>query len=74
LGQISWRFTYLCWNIPSYEKIGDVDSAQGDLPSALSSYKEGLQIRQKLAARDPGNAQWQTDLVISQWKLAVVLE
>jgi hypothetical protein len=36
--------------------------------------KEDLQIRQKLAARDPGNAQWQTDLVISLWKLAAVLE
>ena len=58
----------------SYSKIGDVQSAQGDLPAALSSYKEDLQIAQKLAARDPGNAQWQTDLVISFWKLAVVLE
>jgi hypothetical protein len=51
-----------------------VQSAQSELPAALSSYKEALQIAQKLAARDPGNAQWQTDLVISFWKLAAVLE
>jgi hypothetical protein len=58
----------------SYNKIGDVQSAQGDLTSALSSYKQGLDIRQKLAARDPANAQWKTDLVISLWKLASTLE
>ena len=58
----------------SYEKIGDVQSALGDLTSALSSYKQGLDIRQKLAARDPTNAKWKTDLVISPWKLASTLE
>jgi tetratricopeptide (TPR) repeat protein len=58
----------------SYERIGDVQSAQGDLTSALSSYQQGLDIRQKLAARDPANAQWKTDLVISLWKLASTLE
>ena len=42
----------------SYNKIGDVQSAQGDLPSALSSYSKGLEIREKLAARDPANRQW----------------
>jgi hypothetical protein len=51
-----------------------VQSAQGDLSSALSSYKHGLEIRKKLAARDPANAQWKTDLVISLWKLASILE
>jgi tetratricopeptide (TPR) repeat protein len=39
----------------SYERIGDVQRAQGDLTSALSSYQQGLDIRQKLAARDPAN-------------------
>ena len=58
----------------SYEKIGVVQSAQGDLNSAFSSYKQGLDIRQKLAARDPANAQWKTDLVISLVKLASMLE
>ena len=58
----------------SYDRIGDVQRAQGDLPSALSSYKQDLEIAQKLAARDPANAQWKTDLVISLWKLASILE
>jgi tetratricopeptide (TPR) repeat protein len=49
----------------SYNKIGDVQSAQGDLPSALSSYKQDLEITQKLAARDPANAGWQRDLGVS---------
>jgi hypothetical protein len=40
----------------------------------LSSYKQDLEIVQKLAARDPANAQWETDLVISLWKLASILE
>ena len=51
-----------------------MQSAQGDLSSALSSYKQGLEIREKLAARDPANARWKTDLVISLWKLASILE
>ena len=58
----------------SYNKIGDVQSAQGDLPSALSSYSKGLEIREKLAARDPANRQWKTDLVLSLWRVASVLE
>jgi hypothetical protein len=37
----------------SYNKIGEVQRAQGDLLSAMSSYKQSLEIRQKLAARDP---------------------
>jgi tetratricopeptide (TPR) repeat protein len=49
----------------SYEGIGDVQRAQGDLASALSSYKEGLGIREKLAMRDPGHTEWQRDLSVS---------
>jgi hypothetical protein len=44
------------------------------LPSALSSYKKDLEIRENLAARDAANVQWKTDLVVSLWKLANVLE
>ena len=51
-----------------------MQSAQGDLHSALSSYKQSLEIRQKLTARDPTNARWKTDLVIALWELASVLE
>jgi tetratricopeptide (TPR) repeat protein len=49
----------------SYERIGNVQRAQGDLPSALSSFKQGLEITQKLAARDPANTDWQRALSVS---------
>ena len=71
------HFSALLWQRAlsvSYDRIGDVQSAQGDLSSALSSYKQCLEISQKLAARDPANAQWKTDLVISLVKLASMLE
>ena len=51
-----------------------MQSARGDLPSALSSYSKGLEIREKLAERDPANRQWKTDLVLSLWRVASVLE
>ena len=41
---------------------------------ACCSYKLCLEISEKLAARDPENAQWKTDIVISLWKLASILE
>jgi len=49
---------------------GDVLVAQGNLPEALKSFRDGLAIRDRLAKADPGNAGWQFDLVISNWKLA----
>ncbi|MCB1372313.1 MAG: hypothetical protein KDJ83_15585 [Rhodobacteraceae bacterium] len=52
------------------DSIGDVRVAQGDLPGALDAYDEGLGIRRDLAARDPGNAGWARDVVVSLAKLA----
>ena len=49
----------------SYEKIGDVQVAQGDLAGALKSYRDSLAIRDRLAKSDPGNAGWQRDLSVS---------
>ena len=46
----------------SYDKVGDVQMAQGDLAAALKSFPDGLAIRQRLAQSDPGNAGWQRDL------------
>ena len=57
-----------------FNKIGDVQSAQGDLGGALKAYQDGLAIHQKLAAQDPGNAEWQRDLIVSHWKLADLAE
>src|SRR5258708_34805591 len=54
----------------SYNKIGDVLVAQGNLAEALKSFRDGLAIRDRLAEADPSNALWQFDLVVSHWKLA----
>src|SRR5690606_11069486 len=43
----------------------DVLAAQGDLPGALSSHQQGLEIADRLASSDPSNTQWQQDLAIS---------
>ena len=48
--------------------------AQGDLPGALQAFTESKNIADKLAAADPGNAEWQRDLIVSHWKLADLLE
>ena len=48
----------------SYEKVGNVQVAQGNLPAALTSYQAGLAIRERLAKSDPGNAGWQRDLSV----------
>ena len=40
----------------------------GDRTGALAAYEESLAITRKLAATDPGNAQWQRDLVLGLWR------
>jgi hypothetical protein len=49
-----------------------VQQAQGDLGAALASYQTGLEIRERLAKADPGNAGWQRDLALSYGHLAKV--
>ena len=49
----------------SYDRVGDVQVAQGDLAGALASYRDSLVIRERLAQSDPGNAGWQRDLSVS---------
>ena len=49
-------------------------TAQGDLAGALQAFTEGKDIRDRLAAADPGNAQWQRDLSVSWERLASVRE
>ncbi len=53
-------------------ELGDVQVAQGDLPGALASYSGGLEIFQRLAEADPGNAGWQRDLSVSFNKIGDV--
>ena len=46
-------------------KIGDVQSARGNLDAALKAYQDSLAIAEKLAAQDPSNTEWQRDLSVS---------
>src|SRR5271163_3781178 len=54
-------------------KIGAVLVAQGNLPEALKSFRDGLAIRDRLAKSDPGNAGWQRDLSVSYDRVGDVL-
>ena len=56
----------------SYQKVGNVQVAQGDLPATLTSYQASFAIRDRLVKSDPGNAGWQYDLSVSNAKLANV--
>jgi tetratricopeptide (TPR) repeat protein len=58
----------------SYDRVGDVLVAQGNLPEALKSFRDGLAIRERLARADPGNAGWQRGLSVSYDRIGDVLE
>lgn len=55
----------------AYNEMGDVQRDQGNLDDALKSYHASLDIRERLAAADPGNANWQRALWVSMWRLAL---
>jgi len=42
------------------------------VPEALKSFHEGLAIAERLAAAEPGNADWQRSLAVSHGHLAEV--
>src|SRR5215831_6269526 len=44
------------------EGQGDLFLAQGDLASALKSYRDSLAIKEELAKEDPTNSLWPRDL------------
>jgi tetratricopeptide (TPR) repeat protein len=54
----------------SYDKIGDVLEAGGNLFEALKTYQERHAIRDRLAKADPNNADRQRDLAMSQDRVA----
>jgi tetratricopeptide (TPR) repeat protein/pimeloyl-ACP methyl ester carboxylesterase len=58
----------------SYDRLGDVQVAQGDLKAALKSYSDSLAIAERLAQSDPGNAGWQRDLSVSYNKVGDMQE
>jgi tetratricopeptide (TPR) repeat protein len=53
--------------------FGDIHVARGDLPGALSLYREASSDAERLAKADPGNAGWQHDLSVSYTKMGNVL-
>jgi tetratricopeptide (TPR) repeat protein len=57
----------------SYNYVGNVLVAQGNLPEALKSYRDDNAIMEHLAKSDPGNAGWQRDLSVSYEKIGDVL-
>ena len=56
----------------SYNRIGDVQVAQGDIAGALTSHRDSLIIADRLAQSDPGNAGWRRDLSVSYIKIGDV--
>src|SRR5579872_4044624 len=57
----------------SYDRVGDVLVAQGNLPEALKFFRDGLAIRDRLVRADPNNAAWQRDLSVSYDRVGDVL-
>lgn len=55
----------------SLEKLGNLATAQGNLAEAQRLSGESLRIAQRLAESDPANAEWQRDLAVSHYKLAM---
>jgi tetratricopeptide (TPR) repeat protein len=57
----------------SYERIGNVLVAQGNLPEAMKAFREGLAIAERLARDDPGDAGWQRNLSVLYDRIGDVL-
>jgi hypothetical protein len=54
-----------------YNKVGNVQASQDNLPAALTSFQAGFAIADRLAKSAPGNAGWQHDLAGSYVFLAL---
>ena len=55
-------------------KIGQTLAAIGDLNGALAHHREALVIRRRLAAKHPGNADWESDVAWSEERVCELLE
>ncbi|OAN46965.1 hypothetical protein A6A04_20490, partial [Paramagnetospirillum marisnigri] len=53
---------------------GDILVGQGDLAGALAEFRQSLAIFERLAAHDPANTEWQSDLSISHVKVGGILQ
>src|SRR5262249_48797565 len=56
-----------------YDKIADIERAQGKPDAALDTYIKGRDIRKQLVAKDATNNLWQRDLAQSHMKIGNVL-
>ena len=52
----------------SYDNVGEVLKGQGDLAGALKNYRDSLEIRERLARKDPDSADWQRDLSVRTFR------
>jgi hypothetical protein len=57
----------------SYDRIGDLLVAAGNLGDAVKFYRDGLAIRERVTNAGPTNAGWQRDLSVSYDKLGDLL-
>jgi tetratricopeptide (TPR) repeat protein len=56
----------------SYDRVGAMQWAQGDLPAALTSYRARQAIFDRLTKSDPGNADWQSNLTATDDEVGYV--
>ncbi len=66
----SMRQREVAWTLRS---VGDTLEAQGDVAGALALYREGLDVRRQLAAREPDNADLLLDITFSLAAIAQAL-
>jgi tRNA A-37 threonylcarbamoyl transferase component Bud32/tetratricopeptide (TPR) repeat protein len=48
-------------------QLGQIRQARGDLAAALIAYRESRQLAADVAARDPNNSEWQTNLATAHF-------
>jgi tetratricopeptide (TPR) repeat protein len=61
----TWTQTNTAWQrdlSASFQRIGDVQIARGDLNAALGAYEDSHSVFDKLAKQDTDNANWKLDL------------
>ena len=61
------------WHSAGQGIAGDMLHQQGNFSGALASFRAVVAIRERLAAKDPENAHWQSDLAASHNRLGNVL-
>jgi len=58
----------------SLDNLGNARHSAGETKTALIAYEEALGLARLLAGLDRGNAQWQVDLIVSLYKVALASE